>query len=58
MRAFQAHAGVFLYEWTALHADEWFADLRAVHHCTRSTLRGYQVAVRGLCAFVTDPAYE
>ena len=46
VRAFQAHAGVFPWEWTALHADEWFADLRAVHHCTRSTLRGYQVAVR------------
>ena len=58
VRAFQAHAGVFPWEWTALHADEWFADLRAVHHCTRSTLRGYQVAVRGFCAFATDPAYE
>ncbi|WP_241993099.1 tyrosine-type recombinase/integrase [Cryobacterium frigoriphilum] len=58
VRAFQAHAGVFPWEWTALHADEWFADLRAVHHCTRSTLRGYQVAVRGFCAFSTDPAYE
>jgi site-specific recombinase XerD len=33
-------------------------QVRAVHHCTRSTLRGYQVAVRGFCAFATDPAYE
>ncbi len=57
LRAFQVHAGAFPWEWTALHADEWFVDLRAVHHCTRSTLRGYQVAVRGFCAFATDPAY-
>lgn len=58
VRAFQAHAGVFPWEWTALHADEWFADLRAVHHCTRSTVRGYQVAVRGFCAFAINPAYD
>lgn len=57
VRAFQAHAGVFPWEWAAVHADEWFADLRAVHHCTRSTVRGYQVAVRGFCAFAIDPAY-
>lgn len=57
VRAFQAHAATFPWEWTALHADEWFADLRAVHHCTRSTVRGYQVAVRGFCSFALDPAY-
>ena len=57
VRAFQAHSGVFPWAWRSEHADEWFADLRAVHHCTRSTVRGYQVAVRGFCSFVTDPAY-
>lgn len=57
VRAFQAHAAAFPWEWTAVHADEWFADLRAVHHCTRSTVRGYQVAVRGFCSFALDPAY-
>lgn len=57
VRAFQAHAATFPWEWTALHADEWFADLRSVHHCTRSTVRGYQVAVRGFCSFALDPAY-
>lgn len=57
VRAFQAHAATLPWEWTALHADEWFADLRAVHHCTRSTVRGYQVAVRGFCSFALDPAY-
>lgn len=57
VRAFQAHSGVFPWDWTAAHADEWFADLRSVHRCARSTSRGYQVAVRGFCAFAIDPAY-
>ena len=57
VRAFQLHADSFPWEWMSHTADEWFADLRAVHHCARSTLRGYQVTVRGFCAFVTDPAY-
>ena len=52
-----AYSTVFPWQWTAAHPDDWFSDLRAVHHCTRSTVRGYQVAVRGFCAFVTDPAY-
>ena len=57
VRAFAAHSAVFPWQWTAAHPDEWFSDLRAVHHCTRSMVRGYQVAVRGFCAFVTDPVY-
>ena len=57
VRAFQTHSGAFPWQWMPQQADDWFADLRAVRHCTRSTVRGYQVAVRGFCAFVTDPAY-
>jgi len=57
VRAFQLHADTFPWEWMAHTADDWFADLRAVHHLARSTLRGYQVTVRLFCAFVTDPAY-
>lgn len=57
VRAFQMHAGIFPWEWLPHTADEWFADLRTVHHCTRATVRGYQVAVRGFCAYATDPAY-
>ncbi len=57
VRAFQAHAMMFPWEWTPALADEWFADLRAVRQVTRSTVRGYQVALRGFCGFVTDPAY-
>ena len=57
VRAFQAHAMAFPWEWSPALADEWFADLRAVRQVTRSTVRGYQVALRGFCEFVTDPAY-
>jgi hypothetical protein len=32
-------------------------DLRAVRKLRRSTLRGYQIAVRLFCGYVTDPAY-
>jgi site-specific recombinase XerD len=57
VRAFQAHAMAFPWEWSPALADEWFADLRAVRQVTRSTVRGYQVALRGFREFVTDPAY-
>ena len=57
VRAFGTHSSALPWQWMPQHADDWFADLRAVRHCTRSTVRGYQVAVRGFCAFVTDPAY-
>ena len=57
VRAFRDHADVWPWSWSAALADEWFADLRSVHHVANSTLRSYQVAVRGFCRFITDPAY-
>lgn len=57
VRAFADHAGCYPWQWSASLADEWFADLRAVRHCSRSTVRGYQVSLRGFCDYVTDPAY-
>lgn len=54
---FQAHHGEYPWGWTSGLADEWFADLRSVRHVAVSTIRSYQVAVRGFCRFVTDPAY-
>jgi integrase/recombinase XerC len=58
IRAFAAHVGEFPWAWTAQMADEWMTDLRAVRGLRRSTLRGYQMAVRLFCQYVTDPAYE
>lgn len=57
VRAFHRHVDVWPWWWTAAMADEWFADLRSVHHIANSTVRSYQVALRGFCRFITDPAY-
>jgi site-specific recombinase XerD len=57
VRAFADHCGAFPWEWSPQLADEWFADMRAIRHCSRSTVRGYQVSVRGFGEYVTDPAY-
>jgi len=57
VRAFQAHNNEFPWQWSPAMADEWFADLRSIRGCSRSTVRGYQVALRGFCAFLIDPGY-
>lgn len=57
VRAFHVHNNSFPWQWSPAMADEWFADLRSVHGCARSTVRGYQVGLRGFCAFLLDPAY-
>jgi integrase/recombinase XerC len=57
VRAFAAHADAFPWEWAPGLVDDWMTDLRAVRKLRRSTLRGYQIAVRLFCGYVTDPAY-
>jgi hypothetical protein len=57
VRAFATHAGAFPWEWTPTLVDEWMTDLRAVRRLRRSTLRGYQIAVRLFCGYITDPVY-
>jgi site-specific recombinase XerD len=57
VRRFFEQLDVYPWLWTHQLVDEWFADLRAVHHRAHSTVRGYQCAIRGFCAFITDPAY-
>ena len=57
VRAFARHADAFPWQWTAQLADEWLGDLRSVHRCARSTVRGYQNAAQLFCGYVTDPAY-
>ncbi len=58
VRAFAAHAGCLPWQWSAQLVDEWCTGLRAVHHLARSTVRNYTEAVRLLCGYLTDPAYE
>ena len=57
VRAFMRNADAYPWLWSSALADEWFADLRSVRHCGRSTVRGYQAAIRAFCGFMTDPAY-
>jgi site-specific recombinase XerD len=57
VRAFAGHAQAFPWSWTAQLIDEWMTDLRAVHGLRRSSLRGYQLAVKAFCGYLTDPAY-
>jgi integrase/recombinase XerC len=57
IRAFAAHPDAFPWAWTPQLVDDWMTDLRAVRGLRRSTLRGYQMAVRLFCQYVTDPAY-
>ena len=57
VRAFAEHVQAYPWQWMPQMADEWFTDLRAVRHCARSTIRGYQVSLRGFCGYLTDPAY-
>ena len=57
VRAFARHCAAFPWQWSPHLADEWFTDLRSVRHVGRSTVRGYQVAIRGFCGYLTDPAY-
>ncbi|CCH79927.1 Integrase family protein [Nostocoides japonicum T1-X7] len=58
VRALVAHANESPWCWTMATADEWFADLRSVKHCSLSTIRGLQVTIRGFCDYLIDPAYE
>jgi site-specific recombinase XerD len=57
VRSFARHADAMPWEWTSQQADEWSADLRAVHGCVRGTLRNYQGSIHRFCEFLTDPAY-
>ena len=57
VEAFARHADGFPWQWGPGAVDEWCADLRAVRHLKRSTLRSYQEALRAFCSYVTDPAY-
>lgn len=58
VQAFFRYTNAFPWEWTPQLADEWFADLRSVRHCTRSTLRSYQDALRSFGDYITSPAYD
>jgi integrase/recombinase XerC len=57
VRGFVEHVNAYPWQWLAQMVDEWSMDLRGVRGLRRSTVRGYQEAVRLFCDYLTDPAY-
>jgi len=57
VRRFLACTNEFPWTWTPSMVEEFFGDLRAVHHARHSTIRGYQAALSMFCSYVSDPDY-
>jgi integrase/recombinase XerC len=58
VRRFQEHVGCWPWEWRASHVDEYFEDLLArPERLARSTLRAYQLRLKGFSEFVCDRRY-
>lgn len=54
---FQGHSGVYPWQWTPAHLEEWTADLRSVRGLAHSTVRVYQQTIRLFLAYVCDGVY-
>lgn len=54
---FLAYTNEFPWTWTPSMVDEFFGDLRGVHHAKHTTMRAYQNALRMFCSYVSDPDY-
>ena len=54
---FLEHCNEMPWVWTVAHVDEFFGDLRAERHLSRSTIRAYQNALRLFCDYLTDSRY-
>lgn len=54
---FRAFAESYPWSWTAGLVDEFFMELRGVRGASRSTVLGYQNALRMFLEYLTDPAY-
>jgi hypothetical protein len=44
-------------QWLPQHLEEWTSDLRNQHQRVRSTIRGYEHAIRSFCTYLTDGRY-
>lgn len=54
---FRQFADCYPWQWTAGTVDEFFLELRALKGAARSTVLGYQNALRMFLEYLTDPAY-
>lgn len=58
VRRFAEHVGCWPWEWRASHVDEYFEDLLArPERLARSTLRAYQLRLKGFSEFACDRRY-
>lgn len=57
VRRFAREAGCYPWSWTPAHLEFFVAGLREDHGVVRSTVRVYELYVRGFLAYVCDPAY-
>ncbi|MFL6119668.1 tyrosine-type recombinase/integrase [Actinophytocola sp.] len=58
VRRFVVFAEAYPWEWTAGQVDEFMTALIAEEGKAESTIRGYQVALRLFCDFITSPHYR
>ncbi|WOO98328.1 site-specific integrase [Micrococcus terreus] len=54
---FRVFAEAYPWQWTAGTVDEFFLELRGLKGAARSTVLGYQNALRMFLEYLTDPAY-
>lgn len=57
VRRFIDHSNEAPWRWTAAHVEEYFGDLRSIHHLAQSTVRGQQCALRQFCWYISNPDY-
>lgn len=58
VRRFQVAAGLWPWQWRAVHVDEWTEDLSSPpRRLSVSTLRSYQGALRGFMDYLVDERY-
>lgn len=58
LRRFQEFSGLYPWEWTPLEIEAFSSDLLSGPAArSLSTVRGYHVAIRGFCSYVSSPEY-
>jgi site-specific recombinase XerD len=61
VRRFSAFTGLYPWQWTPAEAESWFSALASGatgRPSAFSTVRGYQMALRMFCDYVTDDRYD
>jgi integrase/recombinase XerC len=57
VRRFQMFVNDYPWQWTPGDLEDFTTEISSRRSLAISTIRGYHVAIRLFCAFITDPAY-